>query len=863
MAALDRGSATIVVPIRVNSNMANEESPISGGSGDSASHPHLSISAHVVVQLGEELVTDMEQALLELAKNAYDADSASCEIVVEPNWRPAAEDPVKPLLKVLDENGVEEADPADLLPAGRIRIIDKGTGISESDVQDGWLKISASVKRAAPGRVKAITEKKRTPVGDKGLGRLATMKIGNVLRMKTAVEGEERWRTVTFSWRDFTPDRTLEQVPVYPGEDTVEPVDQPGTIIEVLGLHDKAQWLDPSFIEKRLIPNLSALVSPFKTSDEFTISVKSGSAEHRLEHLDESVLNLAAARFEFEWDGTKMIQRAYIAPTLFRGERSEEAAKVFRELMQPEVKAKFLQWLERDKKLAERGFSANVPAPWLCKFEDELPGQPLPKDKQFPGATDPGPFVGTLHYFMFHQDIREKLVQAGVPAATLQAMSQVAIFRDGFRVRAQKDWLRLHEAATSGSSYYTLRPANVVGYFSVTNAHNAQLVEKSDREGFVDNPAFRGFMTLGLRGRDYANSILEATRLSAREFQSKRTAGQGDSAPTRKQLIASLDSTEALASSALKTMQSELASARDVLLRASAVESATGSGDTVTMKAQLERASEALLDAGRQLEQQSNVSRLLAHLGEEDADFSLRLLDAAAVGLAARSLSHELNSYLRQLRTGLSMIAAENRKLQNSTLKTALNQLSGVTREFAKTVATIDPLLPSSRSLKENINVQHFLQDFLDARAAAAERSGISFLIKPIDESQALVVRFSRTRLLQIVENLFQNSLYWLRQGPLPQAGRLEIGVEIIANGFVWSDSGPGIRPSLESSIFDAYVSDKPRAESSGLGLHIASTFLELERCSIRLRNERNALGRRYQFEVDLKGAALSVPMLV
>jgi hypothetical protein len=35
----------------------------------------LKVGAHVLVQLGAELVTDVEQAILECVKNAYDADS--------------------------------------------------------------------------------------------------------------------------------------------------------------------------------------------------------------------------------------------------------------------------------------------------------------------------------------------------------------------------------------------------------------------------------------------------------------------------------------------------------------------------------------------------------------------------------------------------------------------------------------------------------------------------------------------------------------------------------------------------------------------------------------------------------------------
>jgi hypothetical protein len=43
----------------------------------------LKVGAHVLVQLGSELVTDVEQAILECVKNAYDADSPGCLIDID------------------------------------------------------------------------------------------------------------------------------------------------------------------------------------------------------------------------------------------------------------------------------------------------------------------------------------------------------------------------------------------------------------------------------------------------------------------------------------------------------------------------------------------------------------------------------------------------------------------------------------------------------------------------------------------------------------------------------------------------------------------------------------------------------------
>ena len=52
-----------------------------------------------------------------------------------------------------------------------------------------------------------------------------------------------------------------------------------------------------------------------------------------------------------------------------------------------------------------------------------------------------------------------------------QSQAGIKLFRNGFAVKPfgidGDDWLRLGDSQTKGSSYYPLRPANVIGYFSI------------------------------------------------------------------------------------------------------------------------------------------------------------------------------------------------------------------------------------------------------------------------------------------------------------------------------------------------------------------------------------------------------------
>lgn len=824
---------------------------------DINSAPHLSISSHVVVQLGSELVTDIEQALLELAKNAYDADSESCEIIVEPDWLIEAADPAYNLL--FPERAESPTRPTEKV--GRLRVRDRGVGIPATAVDMSWLRISASIKRSAGDQPKVKTKKNRTPVGDKGLGRLATMKIGTILRLKTATAGESSWRTVSFSWADFTPERTLEEVPVLKGLSDDE-FDEPGTIIEIIGLHDPAQWKNPSFIERELVPNLSSLISPFQSQDNFSISVAIGQRVHELETLHEDVLNLASAKFEFTWDGSSLSLRSWLAPSLFRGAQGQEEQERFDKIFNDTYKPKLISFLCSQDRLRDRNISAQTNSPWFLEFFEETKFDNFPIDKQYPGGLDPGPFRAEIYSFMFNKATKEKLQQAGMSAAQMQSMADVAIYRDGFRIRAQKDWLKLSDSQTKGGSYYELRPSNVLGFFALSNELNDGLIEKSDREGFVDNRELRGFMTLSQRCKRHANTILEASRTAFNDFAATITI-EKEFIPTAHQLSKHLkaageESNENLqrAKSTLNKALQDLSSAR--------VDLSTSEISNKSLLTPLNEASQdltmslkALESIESKLNEHGRLSEAIQIVRMSQDEQRSRLIDAAAVGLSARSFSHELHHHVRQLRDNIAVIVLQNKKYRDEKIQESSRMLSSVTRELAKLVATIDPLLPGSRSLKERINLGEFLKEFVAARRSFASNKGVDLTLMTLPDHE-LIIRFSRARLLQIVENLFQNSMYWVINGPISNTRARRITIAECENGFSWFDSGPGISPSLESSIFDPFVSDKPASEGQGLGLHIVSTFLEAERCSIILAPERNDIGRRYKFIVKLSDASIT-----
>ena len=156
--------------------------------------PQFDINAAVVFRLGEELITDVVQALVELVKNSYDADATWVKITIDTH--------------ALNEWGRHYAD-----ATGVIRVQDNGDGMDEVAIRRGWLTIANSPKRQdkATGRV---TRRNRTPLGDKGLGRLGVQKLARNVEIVTRPRTEQSEYYVAFSWEDFLETASLSDVPL-------------------------------------------------------------------------------------------------------------------------------------------------------------------------------------------------------------------------------------------------------------------------------------------------------------------------------------------------------------------------------------------------------------------------------------------------------------------------------------------------------------------------------------------------------------------------------------------------------------------------------------------------------------------------
>lgn len=78
--------------------------------------------------------------------------------------------------------------------------------------------------------------------------------------------------------------------------------------------------------------------------------------------------------------------------------------------------------------------------------------------------------------------------------------------------------------------------------------------------------------------------------------------------------------------------------------------------------------------------------------------------------------------------------------------------------------------------------------------------------------------------LLQVLINLFDNALYWLKT--VSTEREILISIDGNQQKLIFSDSGPGIKDEDVSYVFEAFYSGKGE-EGRGLGLYIAKQLLD------------------------------------
>jgi signal transduction histidine kinase len=181
---------------------------------------HIKFSTQIIKRLGEELNPSVDQSILELVKNAYDADATECTVALS--------------------NITEEG--------GTIVIQDNGDGMDAAAIRDGYLVLGES-KKSFDKR----TRLKRIPAGSKGLGRLAALRMGNVIELNSVPANDKKKKlSLVIDWVKFDRSRLVEDVTFEIKQEVAKP-HEAGTKVAIKNLKHKISERDIKKIARGLI----------------------------------------------------------------------------------------------------------------------------------------------------------------------------------------------------------------------------------------------------------------------------------------------------------------------------------------------------------------------------------------------------------------------------------------------------------------------------------------------------------------------------------------------------------------------------------------------------------------------------------
>jgi signal transduction histidine kinase len=186
------------------------------------------ISPRTMQMLGRENISSPRVAILELVKNAYDADASQVTV----RFRHAsAED-------------------------GYIVIEDDGEGMDFKELRDKWMVISTDNKLQEP-----LTRRGRVKVGEKGIGRLGLDRLAERTTLITYHANADGLK-LTIDWTRYELDQGQLRDIEHPLEIVPKKRDgRSGTTLHLTGLRDRWTYQD----YEALYSDLSLLVPPFET----------------------------------------------------------------------------------------------------------------------------------------------------------------------------------------------------------------------------------------------------------------------------------------------------------------------------------------------------------------------------------------------------------------------------------------------------------------------------------------------------------------------------------------------------------------------------------------------------------------------
>ena len=362
---------------------------------------------------------------------------------------------------------------------------------------------------------------------------------------------------------------------------------------------------------------------------------------------------------------------------------------------------------------------------------------------------------------------------------------RIYLYRDGIRVypygEPEDDWLQIDTLRGTVSAGAFLSNDQVIGVVKISHSQNPRLKDKTNREGLIED----GYAT-----SDFIK-LLQVFLTYIRNKPYRQYQINNERRENQKKVVE-------------KQLDSNFSLLRDIV---------KDNKDATEKLNEIEKDYKA--------EKQFLVRR---------AETTENL---AGVGLSVETASHDIMRMMGLVLTNIDNLISEIMSVNEIDKETLLNELNSMRGSLGFVHAQlkdIQLLFTSSKQRRRNINVKEILDRVSKIYKNTAKKANVSIEVEEIPGSP-LVAKTTDAVLLQVLLNLFDNSIYWL--------GTIDVEnkkILITLDGenckLIFSDNGPGVKNSDLPYIFESFYSGKGE-EGRGLGLYIARQLLERNDYSI------------------------------
>lgn len=792
------------------------------------------VTARTILELGSELISSDAIAFYELIKNGIDAGSTSgvtikFDIVLgrrdfqesksqvleaiesEGNIDVPSLDELKHriIARLCTEAGekwekskslLEDAITLkDLLSAldsvdefNSITISDTGSGMSLSELDSVFLVIGTSSRKTEIDSAIADGKSRSPFLGEKGIGRLSAMRLGDHLSVKTCRSGDACYSLIDIDWSEFDDaSKMIEDIDVKPrrGGEKDDP-EFSGTDITIRKLN--SDWREKR-VDRLAIDEFSLLVNPLSKSANQRIAVFWNGKRVHIRRLESDFLSHANAKMQGKYrsgpNGPELQLKIQLDNIGFEHPReiSFEVATadiLYGALVGPKAKRKRMNKRDIDYSALGR----------VGSFDFEL--------------------------FWFNRSVLRKGRSTGDYQALRNLLDQwmgVRLYRDDFRVypygSEHDDWLELDKTALA-SKGYALNRIQLVGQVEIGRIQNPRLIDQTNREGLRQTPeeaVLKETIQFAVeRLRDEMNRI-------TKEQKKVTAAFEPDTAKTidlEKRMKNAIQAIGKVVSSEHRDAVQELELMREEFARYAA------------------QARERIADM------------------EKDAE---EMISMAGVGLMVEVVAHELT---RSAEDALDVLNSLKRKTVPEEIRRRLESLRASMTSISKRLRILDPLSVTGRQRKERFNLNELLSDILEAHEAQFERHNVSLEVFVPDRSvQVSAVKGMVVQVLENLISNSIYWLEIEKQRKMSFKPELKISIEENPVRIFFSDNGPGISAQYKDRIFDLFFSLKDKSHRRGLGLYIAKEAAEYNGGSLMLDEESvNDEGRFSAFDYVVTG---------